>query len=91
MKHQQFYLPRSGKLVTQLPGGLTFAYDLHLGHLRDHWKGLALLTQAMPKKTSFRASKWPGSLGPKKLPQKNCQPEITILSQWNGGWPPIST
>jgi len=41
MKHQQFYLPRSGKLVTQLPGGITFAYDLRLGHLRDHWKDLA--------------------------------------------------
>ena len=41
MKRQQFYLPQSGKLVTQLPGGITFACDLHLGHLRDHWKGLA--------------------------------------------------
>ena len=39
MKRQQFYLPRSVKLVTQLPGDITFAYDLHLGHLRDHWKG----------------------------------------------------
>ena len=39
MKRQQFYLPRSGKLVTQLPGGITFAYNLRLGHLRDHWKG----------------------------------------------------
>ena len=41
MKHQQFYLPQSGKLVTQLPGGITFAYDLRLGHLRDCWKCLA--------------------------------------------------
>ena len=41
MKRQQFYLPQSGKLVTQLPGGITFAYDLRLGHLRDRWKGLA--------------------------------------------------
>ena len=41
MKQQQFYLPRSGKLVTQLPGGITFACDLRLGHLRDRWKGLA--------------------------------------------------
>ena len=38
MKHQQCYLPRSGKLVTQLPEGITFAYDLHLSHSRDHWK-----------------------------------------------------
>ena len=41
MKRQQFYLPQSGKLVTQLPGGITFAYDLRLGHLRDRWKGPA--------------------------------------------------
>ena len=41
MKRQPFYLPQSGKLVTQLPGGITFAYDLRLGHSRDHWKGPA--------------------------------------------------
>ena len=41
MKCQQFYLLGSGKLVTQLLGGITFAYDLRLGHLRDRWKGLA--------------------------------------------------
>ena len=40
MEHQQFYLPRSGKLVTQLPGGITFAYDLYLDRSRDRWKGL---------------------------------------------------
>ena len=82
MKRQQFYLPQSGKLVTQLPGGITFAYDLRLGHLRDHWKDLAeeyidkleeiavaLLTQAMPKKMSFRASKRPRKFGTRKLPK----------------------
>ena len=41
MKRQQFYLPQSGKLVTQLPRGITFAYDLRLGHSRDRWKGPA--------------------------------------------------
>ena len=41
MECQQFYLPWSGKLVSQLPGGITFAYDLRLGRLRDYWKGLA--------------------------------------------------
>ena len=41
MKRQPFYLHRSGKLVTQLPGGITFAYDLRLAHLRDRWKGSA--------------------------------------------------
>ena len=41
MKHQQFYLPQSGKMVTQLLGGITFAYDLRLGCSRDRWKGPA--------------------------------------------------
>ena len=40
MKQQQFCGPRSGKLVCQLPGDVTFAYDLHLRRSRDHWKGL---------------------------------------------------
>lgn len=39
MKRQQFYLPRNSKLVTQIPEGITFAYDLCSGHLRDHCKG----------------------------------------------------
>ena len=39
MKRQTFYLLRSGKLVTQLLGGITFAYNLRLGHSRDRWKG----------------------------------------------------
>ena len=39
MKRQQFYLPRSGKLVTQLPEGVTFAYDLRLRRSRDRYKG----------------------------------------------------
>jgi hypothetical protein len=84
MKCQQFYLPQSGKLVTQLPGGITFACDLCLGHLRDRWKGLAeeyidkleeryhsyRSSKAMPKKMSFRASKRPRKFGTRKLPKK---------------------
>ena len=38
MKRQQFYLPQSGKLVHQLPSGITFAYDLCLDRLRDRCK-----------------------------------------------------
>ena len=41
MKRQQFCGSRSGKLVRQLPEGVTFAYDLRLGRSRDRWKGLA--------------------------------------------------
>ena len=41
MKRQQFSEPRSGKLVCQLLGGVTFAYDFCLGCSRDRWKGIA--------------------------------------------------
>ena len=102
MKRQPFYLPRNGKLVTQLPGGITFAYNLRLGHLRDRWKGPAeeyidklkeqkiFSPKQCPKKCRLGPQIGPGILGPEKLP-KNCQSEIIVLSQWNGGWPPIST
>ena len=98
MKRQPFYLPRSGKLVTQLLGGITFAYDLRLGHLRDRWKSLAKeyidkieSPKRCPKKCRLGPQNGHGSLGPRKLPKQNCQSEIIVLSQWNGGWPPIST
>ena len=98
MKHQPFYLRWRGKLVTQLLGGITFAYDLYLGHLRDRWKGLAKeynveienIFYKWWQKTSFRTSKRPRKFRTRKTAKK-CQSEITVLSQWNGGWPPIST
>ena len=40
MKYQQFCEPQSGNLVHKLPSWVTFAYDLYLGHLRDHWKDM---------------------------------------------------
>ena len=94
MKRQQFYLPQSGKLVTQLPGGITFACDLHLGHLRDRWKGLAedyidkLEERVIAYLSLFSPKRCPKKcrLGPQNGPgslgpencQKNCQSEITI-------------
>lgn len=39
MNQEYFCAPRSGKLLHQLPTGVTFAYDLCLGHSRDRWKG----------------------------------------------------
>lgn len=41
MKFQNDCELQSGKLVHQLLGGITFAYDIHLGRLRDHWKGIS--------------------------------------------------
>jgi hypothetical protein len=39
MKHQNSCGPRWSKLVHQLPGVVTFAYDLRLGHTIARWKG----------------------------------------------------
>ena len=79
MKRQPFYLPGSGKLVTQLPRGITFAYDLRLGHSSDHWKGLAkeyivkikkrqldinFIEQTIPNKCLLGPQNGLGSLGP---------------------------
>ena len=81
MKHQPFYLPRSGKLVTQLPGGINFAYDLCLVRSRDSWKGpskeynveLEKKHQSQTnnaKKMSFRASKRPWKFRTRKTAKK---------------------
>ena len=40
MRCRQFGTPRSGNLVCQILGSVTFAYDVCLCHSRDHWKGL---------------------------------------------------
>ena len=40
MKHLKFCEPWSGKLVRQLRRGVTFAYDLYLGHSGDSLKCL---------------------------------------------------
>ena len=39
---------------------------------------------------SFRTSKRPQKFRTRETAEK-CQSQITILSQWNGGWPLIST
>ena len=41
MKRQNSCGPRLGKLVHQLPGVITFAYNLRLGHMIAHWKDLS--------------------------------------------------
>jgi hypothetical protein len=40
MKHQKSCGPRLGKLVHQLPGVVTFAYDLRFRHVIARWKGI---------------------------------------------------
>ena len=41
MKRQKSCGPRLGKLVHQLPGVVTFAYDLRFRHMIAHWKDLS--------------------------------------------------
>jgi hypothetical protein len=41
MKRQKSCGPRLGKSVHQLPGVVTFAYDLHFRHMIAHWKDLS--------------------------------------------------
>ena len=40
MKRQKSCGPHLGKLVHQLPGIVTFAYDIRLGHTIACWKGI---------------------------------------------------
>ena len=40
MKCQKSCGPRLGKLVHQLPGVVTFAYDLHFRRVIARWKGI---------------------------------------------------
>jgi hypothetical protein len=40
MKHQKSCGPRLGKLVHQLPGVVTFAYDLRFRRTIARWKGI---------------------------------------------------
>jgi hypothetical protein len=40
MKYQNSWGPHLGKLIHQLPGGVTFAYDLRFRHTIARWKGI---------------------------------------------------
>jgi hypothetical protein len=70
-------------LVCQLPKGVTFAYDLHMGRSRDRWKGLVEeynkekglhyacgngVCCCDAKKRHLGPQNGPESLGPEKLP-----------------------
>jgi hypothetical protein len=92
MKRQKSCGPRLGKLVHQLPGVVTFAYDLRFRRVIARWKGIvkeihfggsimpsAIIENLDLEKTSFRPSKWPGSENLLKI--VNCQNgQKTVLS-----------
>jgi hypothetical protein len=104
MKRQNSCGPRLGKLVHQLPGVVTFAYDLRFRRLIAHWKGiieeihfggsimpLTIIENLDIKKPSFRPSKWPRKLKPAKNSKLPKLPESHFEPFGKGGWPPIST
>jgi hypothetical protein len=72
MKRQKSCGPRLGKLVHQLLGVVTFAYDLRFRRVIARWKGIAeeihfggsimpldIIEELDTEKPSFRPSKWP--------------------------------
>jgi hypothetical protein len=93
MKCQKSCEPRLGKLVHQLPGVVTFAYDLRFRHVIARWKGIveeihfggpiipfSIIGELYPEKPSFRPSKLPRKL--KLLKIVNCQNcQKNVLSQ----------
>jgi hypothetical protein len=104
MKRQKSCGPRLGKLVHQLPGVVTFAYDLRFRRIIARWKGiveeihfggsilpLVIIENLDLEKPSFGPSKWPGKLKPAKNSKFPKFPENYFESVEKGGWPPIST
>jgi hypothetical protein len=106
MKHQKSCGPRLGKSVHQLPGVVTFAYDLRFRHTIAHWKGiieeihfggsimpLDIIEKLYPEKPSFRPSKWPQKLKLLKIVNcQNCQKIVLSELEKVGGhrYPPGS-
>jgi hypothetical protein len=78
MKRQKSRGPRLGKSVHQLPGVITFAYDLCFRRMIAHWKDLSEdynictkfhdeILQTHPKKHRLGPQNGSGSSGPEKL------------------------
>jgi hypothetical protein len=97
MKRQKSCGPRWGKLVHQLPGVVTFAYDLYLGCTIALWKdldkqlrlgikkqSLAIIEVPDREKTSFMPSS-PGSLGPEKTAKNSELPKKCFKPVGKGG------
>jgi hypothetical protein len=104
MKRKKSCGPRLGKLVHQLPGVVTFAFDLRFRCLIARWKGiieeihfghsiilLAIHENLYLEKPSFRPSKWSWKLKPAKNSKLPKLPESCFELVGKGGWPPIST
>jgi hypothetical protein len=105
MKHQKSCGPHWGKLVHQLPRVVTFAYDLCLGRMIAHWKGIEeelhfrglnkilwkYLRFLIEKKSSFGPSKWPQKFMNRKTAKNSKLPKKCFELVGKGGWPPRSS
>jgi hypothetical protein len=104
MKRQKSCGPRLGKLVHQIPGVVTFAYDLCFRCMIACWKGiveeihfggsimpLEIVENLYLEKPSFRPSKWPRKLKSAKNSKLPNLLENCFEPVRKGGWPPIST
>jgi hypothetical protein len=104
MKRQKSCGPRLGKLVHQLPGVVTFIYDLCFRRVIARWKGIVeeihFGGSIMPldifdnldlEKPSFGPSKWPRKLKPAKNSKLPKWPENRFEPFGKGACPPIST
>ena len=93
----------SGKVVHQLPGVVTFAYNLHFRRVIACWKGiieeinfggsimhLNIIQELDPEKPSFRPSKWLRKLKTAKNSKLPKMSENYFEPVGKGGWPPIS-
>jgi hypothetical protein len=104
MKREKSFGPRLGKLVYQLPGIVTFAYDLHFRRVIARSKGIvedihfffsiipSAITENLDlKKPSFGPSEWSRKLKTAKNSKLPKLLEIFFDPVEKGGWPPIST
>ena len=104
MKRQKSRGPRLGKWVHQLPGVVTFAYDLRFRRVIARWKGIVeeihfwgsimpsdIIENLNLEKTSFRPSKWPRKWKPAKNSKLPKWPENCFEPFGKCGWPPISS
>ena len=96
--------PHLGKLVHQLPGVVTFAYDLCFRCVIARWKGIVeeihfwgsiihsnIIENIDLEKSSFGPSKWPRKLKTAKNSKLPKWPKNFFEWFGRGGWPPIST
>ena len=104
MKHQKSCGPNLGKLVHQLLGVITFAYDLRFRRVIACLKGIFeeihfggsnmpfyIIEKLDPKKPSYGPSKWPRKLKIAKNSKLPKLPENCFEPVEKGGWPLIST